>query len=166
MSEDAATAAPTLTPTPAATATATATPAPTRTRTPTAAPAHCRIKGNISGDERIYHTPGSPYYDQTDIDVSIGERWFCSEREARAAGWRPPSAEREDPLSECQARVNLNAASADELETLPGIGEVLARRIVAYRAEIGGFRRIEQLDDVRGIGPKTLDKIKPCAFID
>lgn len=96
----------------------------------------------------------------------MGERWFCSEREARAAGWRPPSGEREAPSSECQARVNLNAASADELETLPGIGEVLAQRIVDYRAEIGGFRRIEQLDDVQGIGEKTLAKIKPCAFID
>lgn len=129
-------------------------------------PANCRIKGNISGDERIYHTPGSPYYDQTDIDVSIGERWFCSEQEARDAGWRPPSSTPATPSSECQARVNLNAASADELETLPGVGKVLAQRILDYRAEIGGFTRIDQLDDVRGIGEKTLAKIKPCAFID
>lgn len=139
---------------------------PTSAPTPTAVPANCRIKGNISGGERIYHTPGSPYYDQTDIDVSIGERWFCSEREARAAGWRPPSGDPATPSSECQARVNLNAASADELERLPGIGEVLAQRIVDYRATIGGFTHIEQLDDVYGIGPKTLAKIKPCAFID
>lgn len=50
----------------------------------------CLIKGNISQNGRIYHVPGSPSYDSTKIDESKGERWFCSEAEARAAGWRPP----------------------------------------------------------------------------
>jgi len=51
----------------------------------------CRIKGNINRrGERIYHRPGDRYYPQTRIDTSRGERWFCSEREARAAGWRAP----------------------------------------------------------------------------
>jgi endonuclease YncB( thermonuclease family) len=50
----------------------------------------CRIKGNISQSGRIYHVPGSPWYDQTKIDESKGERWFCTEAEARAAGWRAP----------------------------------------------------------------------------
>lgn len=48
----------------------------------------CRIKGNISGSGHIYHVPGSEYYEQTRINTSKGERWFCSEAEARAAGWR------------------------------------------------------------------------------
>jgi hypothetical protein len=49
----------------------------------------CRIKGNISAaGERIYHVPGQRYYDATFIDPQAGERWFCSEAEARAAGWR------------------------------------------------------------------------------
>lgn len=49
----------------------------------------CAIKGNIGADgERIYHVPGGYYYAQTRIDESEGERWFCSETEARAAGWR------------------------------------------------------------------------------
>jgi endonuclease YncB( thermonuclease family) len=50
----------------------------------------CVIKGNInSKGERIYHTPASPWYDRTTVDESRGQRWFCSEAEARAAGWRP-----------------------------------------------------------------------------
>ncbi len=50
------------------------------------------IKGNIgSRGEKIYHVPGSPYYDRTLIDESRGERWFCTVAEAEAAGWRPPS---------------------------------------------------------------------------
>ncbi len=50
----------------------------------------CRIKGNISSKgERIYHVPGGRWYDPTKIDAGAGERWFCTEAEARAAGWRP-----------------------------------------------------------------------------
>ena len=53
------------------------------------APSDCRIKGNIARDgERIYHLPGGKYYGRTRIDPAKGERWFCAEAEARAAGWR------------------------------------------------------------------------------
>jgi endonuclease YncB( thermonuclease family) len=53
------------------------------------APGDCRIKGNTNRDgERLYHVPGGRWYDRTKIDESDGERWFCSEAEARAAGWR------------------------------------------------------------------------------
>ncbi len=53
--------------------------------------ARCAIKGNINGDgERIYHTTESPSYGATVIDEAGGERWFCTEAEARAAGWRAP----------------------------------------------------------------------------
>ncbi len=47
------------------------------------------IKGNISSSgEKIYHVPGGEYYDKTVIDEAKGERWFCTEAEAVAAGWR------------------------------------------------------------------------------
>lgn len=57
---------------------------------PEAVPAGgCRIKGNISRKgARIYHVPGGRDYERTRIDTRAGERWFCSEREAQAAGWR------------------------------------------------------------------------------
>jgi len=52
----------------------------------------CRIKGNISrSGEGIYHVPGGRYYDRTRINENKGERWFCTETEARAAGWRRSS---------------------------------------------------------------------------
>jgi endonuclease YncB( thermonuclease family) len=52
----------------------------------------CAVKGNISQStgERIYHVPGSRDYAGTVIDERVGERWFCSEAEARRAGWRAP----------------------------------------------------------------------------
>lgn len=49
----------------------------------------CLIKGNINGKGvRIYHPPGCKYYGSTVIDPKRGERWFCNEQEAVAAGWR------------------------------------------------------------------------------
>ena len=52
------------------------------------APEGCAIKGNISDNGRIYHVPGQQHYHRTRISQRRGERWFCSEAEARAAGWR------------------------------------------------------------------------------
>lgn len=48
------------------------------------------IKGNVSFDtgEQIYHVPGGRYYDSTVINENYGERWFCTEADAQAAGWR------------------------------------------------------------------------------
>lgn len=98
--------------TPQPVATATPRPAPTATPVPPAPPPvrggntinpftcaggcselpdpSCNIKGNISqsSGEKIYHTPGQRDYDRTDIDPARGERWFCTEEEAVAAGWR------------------------------------------------------------------------------
>jgi len=55
------------------------------------APRGCPIKGNISkSGEKIYHPPWSPWYSRTKISEDKGERWFCSEDEAIAAGWRAP----------------------------------------------------------------------------
>ena len=52
-------------------------------------PGTCNIKGNIGRRHaRIYHVPGGQYYARTRINPKKGERWFCSEAEARAAGWR------------------------------------------------------------------------------
>lgn len=57
------------------------------------------------------------------------------------------------PPSPSGGRVHLNTATAAELDSLPGIGPVLAERIVAYRDAEGPFRSVDQLDDVPGIGP-------------
>lgn len=53
------------------------------------APEGCAIKGNVSAKGHLYHLPWSPWYDRVRVDVNRGERWFCSEADALAAGWRP-----------------------------------------------------------------------------
>ncbi|TDD15327.1 ComEA family DNA-binding protein [Nonomuraea diastatica] len=57
--------------------------------------------------------------------------------------------------------IDLNTATPDQLEELPGVGEVLAARIAEFRTTHGGFTSIDQLREVSGIGPRTFDGIKP-----
>ena len=80
----------------------------------------------------------------------------------RPVGPNPLAAQPEsDERFVSEATVPLNAADSEELERLPGIGPVMAKRILDYRQKKGIFRSIEELKNVRGIGPKTLEKIRP-----
>ena len=59
------------------------------------------------------------------------------------------------------ARMNLNTATAEQLEALPGIGPVTAAAIIAWRDEHGGFTAVTELQEITGIGPKTFTKLEP-----
>ena len=60
-----------------------------------------------------------------------------------------------------QKPVDLNSANAEELQKVPGIGEALAQRIVAFRQEHGPFEKVDDLLNVRGIGATSLEKLRP-----
>ena len=60
--------------------------------------------------------------------------------------------------------LNINTASAEELQTLPKIGVQTAKRIIAYREQHGKFASVDALQNVKGIGAKTLEKLRP--FVD
>jgi competence protein ComEA len=61
--------------------------------------------------------------------------------------------------------VDLNRATADELEALPGIGAVLAQRVVAFRQSAGRFRTVHDLRAVKGIGAKKFDRLKSLVTV-
>jgi len=63
------------------------------------------------------------------------------------------------------ALVNINTADATALESLNGVGESLAAAIIQYRTEHGPFTSVDQLDDVSGIGPATLEKLRPYVTV-
>lgn len=77
---------------------------------------------------------------------------------AQVAVREPPA-----PAAPAGALVNVNTASAAELETLSGIGPALAQRIIAHREAVGPFQSIDDLVEVRGIGPRTLERF--AAFV-
>lgn len=68
-------------------------------------------------------------------------------------------------IQQDQHLVDLNQASAEELEALPGIGAVLAQRVIALRTSTGGFRAVEDLREVKGIGSKKFDRIKSLVTV-
>jgi competence protein ComEA len=63
------------------------------------------------------------------------------------------------------APVNLNTATAAEIATLPGIGPKAAQRIVEHRQKNGGFKKVEELMKVKGIGEKSFLKLKPLITV-
>lgn len=61
--------------------------------------------------------------------------------------------------------VNLNTATLEQLDALPGIGKKTAELIIEYRTKSGGFKRIEELMNVKGIGEKSFLKLKPLVAV-
>jgi competence protein ComEA len=104
-------------------------------------PVGCRIAA-----EKQRSIPGG-----TRVLVGEGEGDRCAVRLGEVGGVRRLS---------LGLRIDLNRAGIADLDALPGIGPRLAQRIVAARARDGPFRRVEELRRVRGIGPKTLARIR------
>jgi len=67
-------------------------------------------------------------------------------------------------VSNKPALLNINTAAAEELQTLPNIGERMAERIIDYRTQHGDFTSVDDLQKVKGVGPKTIEKLRP--FVD
>ena len=80
------------------------------------------------------------------------------QRDARTSGGVPA-------VTLAVGPINLNQATAAELETLPRIGPKIAARILAYRAAHGPFRQVQDLTDVQGIGEKTLARLAPLVTV-
>jgi competence protein ComEA len=81
---------------------------------------------------------------------------------ARVTAVAPPDSSRAGAPAASRAPLDLNAATAAELDALPGIGPVLAARIVEYRRREGSFRSVEELLSVPGIGPRLLARLRPA----
>jgi competence protein ComEA len=154
------------------------TPAPTSTPVPSPTPAPIRVY--VSGavqSPAVYELPrGSIVQDAVEaaggaaVDADLEGINLALEVQDQQHIHVPREGEANPPpvISGGQARsgqvlgtsVDINTATAKELETLPGVGEVTAQRIIAYREANGPFQTIEDIQNVSGVGPKTFEGLK------
>ena len=102
-------------------------------------------------------------------EISDGEKIFVyTKEETQTLKEQGISSEQEKENAEKaeEAKININQASLEELQEIPGIGEARAQAIIAYREETGGFGSIEDIQQVSGIKGKTFEKIEPYITVE
>lgn len=112
-----------------------------------------------------YQTPSTP--------SSLNPAHYVISSPKDQASHRNPAGSRTSTQQPARSRqkgppdqpIDINRAGIEDLQRLPGIGPVLAERIVAEREENGPFRSLEELRRVRGIGPRTLEKLRPYVVL-
>jgi competence ComEA-like helix-hairpin-helix protein len=90
----------------------------------------------------------------------------CARLSQNVEDSRPQSSLVAQTLTPDGPRINLNTATAEEIERLPGIGKGLAARIISHRARYGRFRRAEHLIMVRGLSDERFRKIRELVFVE
>ncbi len=136
------------------------------------------IGAGIKLYEFYFHSPGEsdPVFDYTESDRDFQQRASGLLKSAPSAqpegaavdqGTRSQPQERSQPKARPALHsININNASKDELISLPGIGEALAERIILFREDIGLFTTIQELKNVRGIGDKKFEHLRPYITLE
>jgi competence protein ComEA len=97
-------------------------------------------------------------------DKAVGDEKRPTASVTRVAA-RPPVQTLPPGPSRPQKPLDLNRATAAEIESLPGIGPVLAQRVIDYRSSAGGFRGVDDLRHVKGIGAKKFERVRPLVMV-
>jgi competence protein ComEA len=150
---------------------------PTLQPTPTPAPLRVYVTGAVAHPDVYFLPPQSIVKDaiaaaggatdEADMDrinlaveLSDQQQVYVPRKGEEEGVAAPPDGNVADPASAAGTKVNINRASITELDTLPGVGPAIAQRIVDYRTEYGDFSTIEDITNVKGIGPATFEKLK------
>ena len=109
------------------------------------------------------HDIGSIIYGREDHHITgakIAEEKAAEVKEEEAVEKPAETKSSSASTQTVSSKININTSSAAELDKLPGIGPTYAQRIIDYRDAHGGFKSISEIQNVKGIGPKTFEKLK------
>lgn len=112
--------------------------------------------GNALGHESVAPPPALPANQMAPAKVSA----LPTGKPAKT-GVRGGASKADKLSSPSEGQIALNTATAEQMERLPGVGPAMAARILAYRQQAGGFRKIDDLMEVRGVGVKKFAKMEP-----
>ncbi|MEI6579762.1 MAG: ComEA family DNA-binding protein [Eubacteriales bacterium] len=124
---------------------------------------------NRSAQQTIIYTPPDPSQTSTESTQSSSDLYQSETVPAFSAtnqttqNSAPAATQTEPATPQPSGPININTATKEQLMTLNGIGEVKSAAIIDYRRENGNFNSVDELDNVKGIGPKIIEKIR--AFI-
>jgi competence protein ComEA len=161
------------------------TPSPVPTATSTPSPLRVYVSGAVVRPDVYQLKTGSIVKDAIDVaggvteDADLIHINLAQELQDQQQIYVPRIGEEEAPppvtggesappsrFAEPAGRININTATTEELDTLPGIGPALAQRIIEYRENNGSFNSIEEIVGVSGIGEATLEKIRDLITVD
>ena len=126
------------------------------------------LAGALSDGVQIYVPHRGETAAPAQIQPNGGTANGAAQNGASQGGTQPQPARTLTPAGSAQkgsTPVNINTATAEELQTLPRIGPAMAQRIIAWREAHGGFRSVDELDAVPGIGPSMLENLRPLVTI-
>ena len=126
------------------------------------------LAGALSNGVQIYVPHRGETAAPAQIQPNGGTANGAAQNGASQGGTQPQPARTLTPAGSAQkgsTPVNINTATAEELQTLPRIGPAMAQRIIAWREAHGGFRSVDELDAVPGIGPSMLENLRPLVTI-
>jgi len=103
--------------------------------------------------------------DSETTEISPPKSTFTQEAKSVTPKATPKSPPKSTSKEAPKTPVDLNRATSEELQQLPGVGPAMASRILQYRKENQGFTSVDDLDNVRGIGAKKLEKIRPFVIV-
>jgi competence protein ComEA len=161
------------------------TPSPVPTATSTPSPLRVYVSGAVVRPDVYRLETGSIVKDAIDVaggvteDADLIHINLAQELRDQQQIYVPRIGEEEPPppvtggesappsrFAEPTGKININTATTEELDTLPGIGPALAQRIIEYREDNGSFKSIEAIVGVSGIGEATLEKIRDLITVD
>jgi len=122
----------------------------------------------IRWTKSLHDEPGEFDYSKEDsVFLERSQQFLLSRPSEDSTATRPRRKAKQQPEEKLKPNsIDINNASKDQLMRLPGIGEAYAERIILYRDDHGPFRSVEELGHVKGIGKKTIARLRPFVTIN